>query len=231
MDSDAAPVAPGGSSYGAVVIGATGAVGSALVRELIASPRCERVVALSRRQTDALGISTKLTVHVIDLAQVETATRGLAAGCKAAFCTLGLGQPSRASFQEFWRVDVEYAGAFARGAAQAGAEHISLLSSVGANAASRTRYLRVKGSAEQMMERSGIPRVSCFRPSLLVTREIRYGVQDRLTQALFPLIAPLLPARYHQIRVEDLARAMRVNAERPAGAGVEVLEYPDFVRL
>jgi uncharacterized protein YbjT (DUF2867 family) len=218
-------------SYCAVVIGATGAVGSALARELIASPRCARVIALSRRKTDMLGTSAKLTVHVVDLARLETATRDLAAGCDAAFCTLGLGQPSRASFEEFWRVDVEYAGAFARGAAQAGARHISLLSSVGANAASRTRYLRVKGAAEQMMERSGIARVSLFRPSLLVTREIRYGLQDRVTQALFPLIARLLPARYHQIRVEDLARAMRVNAERQAGAGVEVLEYPDFTRV
>ena len=218
-------------SYRAVVVGATGAVGSALVRELLRSSACAGVVALTRRPTDNLALSDSLRVHVIDLGQLETATRDLAAGCETAFCTLGLGQPSRASFEEFWRVDVEYAGAFARGAAQAGAQHISLLSSVGANAASRTRYLRVKGSAEQMMERSGIPRVSLFRPSLLVTREIRYGLQDRVTQALFPLVAPLLPARYHQIRVEDLAHAMRVNAERPAGAGVTVLEYPDFVRL
>jgi uncharacterized protein YbjT (DUF2867 family) len=221
----------GSDSYRAVVVGATGAVGGALVRELIASAQCERVVALSRRQTDALGTSPKLAVHVVDLERLEPAAREFADECEAAFCTLGLGQPSRASFEEFWRVDVEYAGAFARGAAQAGAQHITLLSSVGANAASRTRYLRVKGSAEQMMERSGIPRVSLFRPSLLVTRQIRYGLQDRVTQAVFPIVAPLLPARYHQIRVEDLARAMRVNAERPAGAGVEILEYPDFVRL
>ncbi len=221
----------GSDSYRAIVVGATGAVGGALVLELIASPRCERVVALSRRQTDALCTSPKLAVHVVDLERLEAAARELAAGCEAAFCTLGLGQPSRASFEEFWRVDVEYAGAFARGAAQAGAQHITLLSSVGANAASRTRYLRVKGSAEQMMERSGIPRVSLFRPSLLVTRQIRYGLQDRVAQTLFPIVAPLLPARYHQIRVEDLARAMRVNAERARGAGVEVLEYPDFVRL
>ena len=78
------------------------------------------------------------------------------------------------------------------------------------------------------MERSGITRVSLFRPSLLVTREIRYGLQDRITQALFPLVAPLLPKRYHQIRVEDLARAMRTNAERPGPPGVEVLDYGAF---
>ena len=87
----------GSESYRAVVVGATGAVGGALVRELIESPRCERVVALARRRTDALAASPKLTVHVVDLAQLETATRERAAGCETAFCTLGLGQPSRAS--------------------------------------------------------------------------------------------------------------------------------------
>src|SRR2546428_12662673 len=106
----------GSDSYRAIVVGATGAVGGALVRELIASPRCERVVALSRRQTDALGASPKLAVHVVDLERLEAATREMAAGCEAGVCTLGLGQPSRASVEEFWRVDVEYAGAFARGA-------------------------------------------------------------------------------------------------------------------
>ena len=53
---------------------------------------------------------------------------------------------------------------------------------------------------------------SLFRPSLLVTREIRYGLQDRITQRVFPIVAGLLPRRYHQVRVE-------------------VLEYPDFIRL
>jgi hypothetical protein len=41
--------------------------------------------------------------------------------------------------------------------------------------------------------------------------------------------------RYHQIRVDDLGRTMRINAERqrvkPDGIGVEMLEYPDFIQL
>ena len=113
----------------------------------------------------------------------------------------------------------------------AAATHLSLLSSVGANAASRNPYIRVKGTAEQRVSSAGIPRVSLFRPSLLVTREIRYGLQDRVTQALFPFLQPLLPKRYHAVRVEDLARAMRINAERPGSPGIEILEYPAFVSL
>jgi uncharacterized protein YbjT (DUF2867 family) len=182
---------------------------------------------------NALPSSPKLSVHVVEFDALQERTARLSSGCVVAFCTMGLGQPRKASFDEFWKVDVEYAGAFARGAAAAGVRHISLLSSVGANTASRNPYLRVKGIAEQIVQRAGIgiARASFFRPSLLVTREIRYGLQDRLTQTLFPLVAPVLPDRYHQIRVEDLARAMRVNAERPLTPGAEVLEYPDFIRL
>ena len=128
-------------------------------------------------------------------------------------------------------MDIEYAGAFAKGAAMVGVGHISLLSSVGANPASRSRYLRVKAEAEQAVIAAGIARTSLFRPSLLVTHDIRYGLQDRLTQALFPIVAPLVPSLYHQIRVEDLGRAMRMNTERPGAPGVEVLHYPDFMAL
>jgi uncharacterized protein YbjT (DUF2867 family) len=221
-------------SYRAVVIGATGAVGGSLLRELLASSSCTEVTALTRRAVEGIDSQPgreKLRARIIDLADIEAETRNAATGHEIAFCTLGIGQPRKASANEHWRVDVEYSGAFARGAAQAGVRHISLLSSVGADPSSRSRYLRVKGAAEQAFIDAGIARTSLFRPSLLVTREIRYGLQDRLTQAFFPFLAVLLPARFHAIRVEDLARAMRINAERVGAKGVEVLHYPEFAAL
>jgi uncharacterized protein YbjT (DUF2867 family) len=220
--------------YRATIIGASGAVGSALVRELLASDECSAVVALVRRPVPALEAlpgAGKLRLHVIDMGQIEAETRARAVGCAAAFCTMGIGQPRKTTFEEFRRVDVEYTGAFARGAAVAGASHISLLSAVGADSASRNPYLRVKGDAEQAVVAAGMRRTSLFRPSLLVTRELRYGLQDRLSQALLPLLAPLLPGRFHQVHVEDLARAMRGNAEQVDAVGVEILHYPEFTRL
>ena len=217
-------------SYTAIVIGASGAVGGALVRELLGSSACEAVVALVRRRID-IHAPDKLRVHVVDLDQLERVTATLAGGCNVAFCTMGIGQPRKVTLDALWRVDVEYAGAFARGAAAAGVTHISLLSAVAANPASRNPYVRTKGAAEQAVESAMIRRTSLFRPSLLVTPNIRYGLQDRVTQRVFPLIQPFFPARYHAIRVEDLARAMRINAERPGPPGVEILHYPEFVRL
>jgi uncharacterized protein YbjT (DUF2867 family) len=218
----------------AIVLGATGAVGSSLVRELLTSPRWAEVTALTRRPVEMFeGVAglEKLKFRVVDLDQLERETAEAGRGCDAVFCTMGVGQPRKMPRDEVWKVDVEYAAAFARGARAAGARHISLLSSAGADIASRTFYLRLKGAAEAGVGAAGIPRTSLFRPSLLVTPEIRYGFQDRITQFLFPLVSPLLPSRYHQIRVEDLGRAMRINAELPGQEGVETLDYDDFIAL
>ena len=165
--------------YRALVVGATGEVGGALVRELAASPACAGIVALTRRKVDALQALSKLVAHVVPFEALEARTAELGAGCDVAFCTMGVGQPRKMPFAEVRKVDVDYAGAFARGAAAAGVRHVSLLSSVGANAASRNPYIRIKGDAEHVVAAAGITRTSLFRPSLLVTREIRYGLQDR----------------------------------------------------
>lgn len=209
-------------------------MGGALLRSLLGSAACTGVVALVRRAgtaLESLAAGGRLTVVVIDFANLENEAAFHGAGCAAAFCTVGIGQPRKVSAEEFWRVDVEYAGAFARGVARAGARHVSLLSAIGANPDSRSRYIRTKGRAEQAVAAAGVPRTSLFRPSVLMTRTLRYGLQDRLTQTLFPLVAPLLPRRWHQIHVEELGRAMQANAEVPGKPGVEILYYPDYVAL
>lgn len=225
----------------ALVLGATGAVGSALVRELLAGAAWASVSIFVRRPTrqfaDHPGAS-KLSEHVMDSGRLESDVSGELAlrrdaqlGTLAAFCTLGVGQPRKVSRAELRRVDVGIAGEFARGCRAANVPHFSLLTAVGANARSTLYYARVKGEIEQQVTALGFERASYFRPSLLVTRQLRYGLQDRVAQAVFPRISRFLPSRYREVTVERLARAMRTNAERRDAHGVEVLEHDDFVRL
>jgi Predicted nucleoside-diphosphate-sugar epimerases len=193
----------------ALVIGGTGAVGSSLVAELVTSSRWKRVVVLTRRPTDRFAGSQKVEVVVANFEDLETQTAVAGAGCDAAFNTMGVGEPTRSSREEVWRVDVEYAGAFARGCRSAGVHHLSLLSSAGANAQSRWFYIRVKGAAEEATRSGGVEHTSFFRPSLLVTREVRYGLRDRVARAVLPRAARMLPARYHPIRVEGCMQRSR----------------------
>jgi uncharacterized protein YbjT (DUF2867 family) len=218
------------SGYRAIVIGASGAVGSALVRELLGSERCAGVAVITRRPVGLFGQNARLTQHVVEMDRLEAAVPALAAGCEAAFCTMGIGQPTKVPKEELWRVDVEYSSAFGRACRQAGVRHFSLLAAADADSKSRLYYLRVKGVIEERIESMNFQRASFFRPSLLQTKEIRYGLKDRILQTGFPLISWALPQRWHEIAVEDLARAMRVNAETP-GEGSEILHYRDYVRL
>ncbi len=222
------------SPYRAVVIGGTGAVGSALVQELLASPRCSQVVVVGRTEPapDAFGVtSQKLSIHAVNMDQLAREAIDHARSCDAAFCTMGVGQPRKVGRKEFWKVDVEYASAFGRACKIAGVRHFTLLSSVGANANSSNNYLHVKGVVEERIQQLRFERASFFRPSLLLTKKIRYGLQDFLAQALYPAISWALAPRFHQIRVTDLGRAMRLNAERPAESPVEALTYPEFLAL
>ena len=218
----------------AILLGATGAVGSALLRELLAAPDWIEVTALVRKPTDHFdGFEgrAKLILRVTPMEQLEPMAAAAGRGATVAFSTLGVGQPRKVSREELWKVDVGYTATFAQGCKSTGVKHFSLLGAVGADLTSRSYYLRTKAKAEAAVTAQQFKRASFFRPSLLVTQEIRYGLQDRVTQALFPRLSPLLAPKFHEIRVEDLARAMRLNAERPPTAPTEILHYPECAAL
>lgn len=88
----------------------------------------------------------------------------------------------------------------------------------------------MKGELEDGLCSLDFERLSLFRPSVLVTPNIRYGLQDRITQWLFPKLSAVLPSRLREVTVDELAVAMWRNAERP-GRGVAILHHDDFITL
>ncbi len=221
----------------AVVLGATGAVGGNVVRELLRSSVFGRITTLTRRPLDLPeAIPERVTQCITDVFD-PTAYESFLAGNTVAFCTLGLGEPSKFSRKEFYRVDFQAVADFAAACRRQGIKHFALLTAVGANANLRLPfqfpYLRVKGEIEDRIRSLGFDRASFFRPSLLVTPENRYGLTQGILLKAFPRVdwifaGPL--SRYRSIRVEDLGRAMVRNAERP-GSGFEILEWNQFRKL
>lgn len=138
-----------------------------------------------------------------------------------ATCTLGVGQPSGISREEFVRVDQTYVLAFARACREAGVRHFLLLGSAGAHAHSRSFYLRTKGEIEEGLRDLGFERLILFRPSMILTPTNRYGVIQGLTLSVWPKLQPLLVGslrQYRGIRVQDLGRAMALRAGAPGPA-------------
>ncbi|MCB1406599.1 MAG: NAD(P)H-binding protein, partial [Rhodobacteraceae bacterium] len=135
-----------------VMLGASGAVGGEALRVLQAMPEITRITLLNRRALRGLG--EKVGEHILDVAD-PAQYRHLLAGHDAALCTLGVGEPSKASRAEFTRIDHDMPLAFAKACAEAGVAQFSLLSAVGVTARSRIFYIRTKGELEDALRALG----------------------------------------------------------------------------
>jgi len=225
----------------AVLIGATGAVGRNVLDAVLHSPHFIAATTLGRRKLaadDPLAASQKLTEHVVDLFAPDS-YRDLLGGHDTAFCTLGVGQPSKVPEAEVRRIEIDCVLAFATACRQRGVHHFTLMTSVGADRSSRVKYLRLKAELEQAVADLGFARCTLARPSMLLTPHNRYGTSQGLLLAVWPRLDFVLAGplrKYRGIDVQKLGQALVRNAERLAPPGrpaapVEILEWDDFARL
>jgi uncharacterized protein YbjT (DUF2867 family) len=213
----------------AILLGATGAVGGHVLAELLRSPAFTAVTTVGRRAKELASPPAKLAQHVVSLDE-PASYRPFLAGNDAAICTLGVGQPSKVARDEVWKIEVDYVMAFATACREEGIAHFSLMTSVGSDAKSSIDYLKMKGILEERVKALDFQRTSFFQPSMLLTPENRYGVTQALTLAVWPKIGWALVGglrRYRGITVEDLGRAIALNAAR-SGEGVATYTWDDF---
>jgi uncharacterized protein YbjT (DUF2867 family) len=208
-------------SNSAVVIGATGLVGFECVKQLAARPDFERVTAVARRALPDELQSPSLQTLLIDFDRLDDRPEAFRAS--HVFCALGTTIKQAGSRERFRQVDFGYPLRVAVLARAAGTRHFLLVSSVGANPASRGFYLRVKGDLEQAIMALGFPSVTIVRPSLLLgdRKEFRRGemIAMRLGWAL--------PRKYRAVHGRDVARAL-VDAAVEHRAGVRVIENSEL---
>ena len=78
-----------------------------------------------------------------------------------AICTLGVGQPSKMSKEEFLKIDKQAVLDFAVSCKNNGIKHFQLLASVSINANSSSFYLRSKGELVEWLLHQPIDMVGC----------------------------------------------------------------------
>ena len=210
----------------ALVLGASGLVGSHCLDELLRHAAYARVEAWVRRPL--ARVHPKLKQREIDFELL----REQALEAQEIFCCLGTTIAVAGSQEAFRRIDYSYPLALAGLAAAAGSTHFLLVSALGADAASGVFYNRVKGELERDIGKLGLKRCHYFRPSLLVGDRAKPRLGERVGHALGKVVGPLLlgrMARYRPIEAAAVARAMiRVaNSDRPSGA----IESDEIARL
>jgi len=198
--------------------GATGLVGRAVMEELVGEDAF-RLTAIGRREV-SLPRGARMELRLADPAEWGEVIAGIRP--EIMVCALGTTwRKSGRDEQAFRAVDHDLVLAVARAAKEAGARHFILVSSVGANAASKTFYLQVKGEVENALARMQFKRLDILRPGLL--RGVRHG-EARLAEGIARLASPLTDLllhggyrRYRSIPPHRMAEAILGLAHEKAG--------------
>ena len=230
----------------AIIFGASGSVGQALLAELLRCPQFTRVIVIARRPlgTQAgVRVGAKLVECLVPDMQPRALQQAVvnalinADSNAVGFSVLGVGAgTAKLSLAEHRAIDVDLNAAFAKGLKESGRDqHLAFMSAVGADAQAKTtgsgaagmpRYARVKGEAEQAVLMQGLAVVSIFRPSLIIGSAHTPGA----LAAVLSLLAPLMPAKYRPIRTTEIAQAM-VAAARLAPDRHGVYSYTEMKAL
>jgi len=209
-------------------LGATGAVGTQCVKQLVRFPELKRLLLIGRRPLENVQHSAieQLTVNVQDADSYATVLKG----CHTAICTLGVGQPSKVDKSTFVKIDKLTVLEFAQACKAAGVKHFELLALVGISENSSTFYLRIKGELVMELKALEFDRLSIFKPSMILTPTNRYGFGQGVLLAVWPVLSTVLIGKlkqYRGIKVEELGRAMALNTLQ-AKSGFEELTWEEM---
>lgn len=198
--------APGGRV--ALLAGATGLIGRALLPLLLASDSHGAVHVLLRRKVPGIKPHLKLTLHDVDFAHLPRPLPTV----DDVFIALGTTIKVAGSQAAFRQVDFDFVLNTARAARAAGATRLAVVSALGADAHSRVFYNRVKGEMEAAIAALGYDSVVIAQPSLLVGDRAALGQAVRFgevwaTRLLAPVMG-LVPKGLRPIEASAVAKAM-----------------------
>ncbi len=213
------------------MLGATGAVGTQVLKKLLQIENVDKISILGRRKLNSIK-DYKVQQHIIDIFNPST-YNNILYGHHVAICTLGIGEPSKVSKKEFVRVDKLAVLDFAKACKQQGISHFELLSSISTHPKSASFYLRIKGELNAALEKLEFDRLSIFQPSMILTPKNRYGFSQAIILKVWPLLSTLMFGplkKFRGIKVEHLGSAMAKNILSPSKS-IEYLSWQEFNEL
>jgi uncharacterized protein YbjT (DUF2867 family) len=214
----------------ALVAGGSGLVGMRLLPLLLDASEYARVHALSRRP---LPLDHPRLANRVARFDESLATQIKGLKCDDAYCCLGTTIRDAGSAEAFRAVDHDLVLEFARLALGAGAERFVIVSAIGANAASRNFYLRVKGESEGVLETLRFRALDIMAPSVLLGARRGLRPLELIVQGALWALNPLLLGgwtRYRGIAAGTVAAAM-LGAARSARRGVNRYGYTEMRAL
>ena len=148
----------------ALVLGATGATGQELVRQLLRNSNFDKVTIFTRKTIPVEH--KKLIKNKIDFSKLRE-YKNLVKG-DILFSALGTTLKESGSKQQQYLVDYTYQYEFAKMASENGVANYSLVSSTGANEKSLFFYPKTKGALEESVKKLKFSKIQIFQPPMLI---------------------------------------------------------------
>ncbi|ELY2666603.1 NAD(P)H-binding protein [Cronobacter sakazakii] len=199
-----------------LITGASGLVGSHLLRMLVDEPRVTSIIAPTRRPL-------RVPMHKVENPcdpQLSDVLTQLSAPLDIVFCCLGTTRREAGSKEAFILADYTLVVDTSLAGLRLGAKHMLVVSALGANTNSPFFYNRVKGEMETALKAQGWPRLTIARPSLLIGDREKRRAGESFMAPLFRL----LPGKWKAIEAQTVAQALINAALSPAQEDVAVLD-------
>ena len=168
----------------AVIIGATGAVGKEILKEILGSEYYERIYVLGRNSISRLPEDSRLTKIVIDFENMRFDTSIL--DDADVFAALGTTIKIAGSKENQRKIDVDYTVNFAK-LCKGKVRSFNVVSAIGANSKSKNFYNSLKGELEDKLKEMNLGTLRIFQPSLLISKR----EDKRFLEELFMKVAPI----------------------------------------
>jgi uncharacterized protein YbjT (DUF2867 family) len=216
-----------------LLTGATGNVGSALLRRLVAGGEQVRCLVRDPRRLGPERVRVQIALG--DLADPSSFRHALRGVDTVIHLAAAIRDQERGSIEELNGVAT---ARLVRSARRLGAERFLFFSAMGASLNSPSRFFRAKSLAEQAVEQSGLE-ATVFLPSIVYSQDDPWiRLLRRLSLLPFMPISGSGRAEYQPIWAEDVADCVLAalgdrnpGARRFELAGPQVLSYDEIVKV
>ena len=210
----------------AVIIGATGAVGKEILKEILGSDFYKRIYILGRNSILRLSEDGRLTKIVIDFENMKFDTSIL--DDADVFAALGTTIKIAGSKENQRKIDVDYTVNFAK-LCEGKVRSFNVVSAIGANSKSKNFYNSLKGELEDKLKEMILGTLRIFQPSLLISKREDKRFLEELFIKISPLFQILLKGKmkkYSPIEASLLGKVIVRFATENKGEGTYT--YNDF---
>lgn len=212
----------------ATVLGATGLIGSEIVKLLASDDYFTNIRVISRRPVNYNN--SKISVIVLDFMNY-LAFRDAINGSDVVFCAVGTTKKKvKGDMSEYRKVDYDIPVFAAKFCQETGCPSFLMVSSVGANSESSNFYLKFKGEAESAVIAAAVRSVAIFRPSILLGKRKEFRFFERIAQGIITPLKFLFPQKYKPVEAQMVAASM-IAASRNLKPGFHIYHYPEIVKI